>query len=242
VPLIATYFLNHSGACASNVDGPGAQAVFRRRVHELAVALGRFPFVVLAELDAVTTAGCLSPAGLAARIAELRYEVDTLTALPHGVVYVEGGASDAVTPAFAASILNAAHIRRARGFFVGDTHFAWTSDEIAFGRAVSRLTGGRHFIVNTAGNGRGPLVPSSRALYGNEVLCNPPGRGLGPRPRTATGFALVDAFEWTGTPGRSAGDCGAGHAPPGAFDVGLALGLSARADDRIGPAYPRRPY
>src|SRR5262249_30595430 len=64
-------------------------------------------------------------------------------------------------------------------------------------------TGGKHFLVDTGESGRGPLIPSSRVKYGNEDLCNPPGRGLGPVPTTKTGFKNVDAFVWIDNPGGS---------------------------------------
>ena len=242
VPVIATYFLTHTGNCHTNVDGPASQAVFRRHVHELALGLGDHRFVMFAELDAVDTSPCLSRAGLAARLKELKYEVDTLAALPHGVVYLEGGASDANTARYAAGILNKVDVRRIRGFYVGDTHAAWTADEIKLGNAISRLTHGAHFIVNTSGNGNGPKLNPHPVSQGIEDLCNPPGRGLGHIPTTATGIRLVDAFEWTGTPGRSAGVCGVSKSPPGSFDLGLALGLAANANNRLGPRDPSQPY
>ena len=67
------------------------------------------------------------------------------------------------------------------------------------------MTGGKHFVVNTAMNGRGPLVPNDRVQNGNEDLCNPPERGLGPMPTFDTGFPSVDAFAWIAYPGRSSG-------------------------------------
>ncbi len=75
-----------------------------------------------------------------------------------------------------------------QGFFLNSTHFDWTSHEINYGEAISRLTGGKHFVINTAENGRGPLVPHNRVKHGNEVLCNPPNRGLGPKPTFDTGY------------------------------------------------------
>ena len=57
--------------------------------------------------------------------------------------------------------------------------------------------------INTATNGRGPLIPANRVRDGNEVLCNAPGRGIGPLPRVSPGFASVEAFLWTAPPGNS---------------------------------------
>ena len=109
-------------------------------------------------------------------------------------------------------MLNASGVRQIRGFYTNDTHSNWTIDEIRWGMKVSRMTHGAHFIVNTATNGRGPLRPHNRVRHGNEVLCNPPGRGIGPLPTTTTGFAQVDAFLWTGPPGNSSGHCHGGTA------------------------------
>ncbi len=74
------------------------------------------------------------------------------------------------------------------------------------------MTHGAHFVVNTAQNGQGPLLNKHPPQQGVEDLCNPPGRGLGPRPTTSTGFPHVDAFLWTHVPGNSSGSCNGG--PP----------------------------
>jgi len=48
-----------------------------------------------------------------------------------------------------------------------------------------------------------------RVHNGNENLCNPPGRGLGPIGTTVTGYQYADAWMWTHPPGNSSG-CGGG--------------------------------
>ncbi len=95
------------------------------------------------------------------------------------------------------------------------------------------MTGGKHFVVNTAENGRGPLVPRNRVRYGNEILCNPPGRGLGPKPTFNTGYRNVDAFAWIANPGKSGGSCRPGAPPTGIFWPKLALELARNADFRV---------
>ena len=94
---------------------------------------------------------------------------------------------------------------------------------------ISQLVGGKHFVVSTAATGKGPLVPHSRVHDGNEVLCNPPGRGLGARPTTSTSSPLADAYLWIGNPGRSSGPCHAGDPPNGTWWPRYALGLAKRA-------------
>ncbi|MGI8579378.1 MAG: glycoside hydrolase family 6 protein [Solirubrobacteraceae bacterium] len=65
--------------------------------------------------------------------------------------------------------------------------------------------------------------------YGNEVLCNPSGRALGPRPTTHTGRWHVDAYFWIGNPGRSGGACRPGAPGTGVWWADYALGLARRA-------------
>jgi endoglucanase len=79
-----------------------------------------------------------------------------------------------------------------KGFFLNAKHFDWTSAEIRYGEKISPMTGGKHFVINTSTNDGGPLRPPDIVHEGNEVMCNPPGRGLGPRPTGDTGFSNVD--------------------------------------------------
>jgi endoglucanase len=68
-----------------------------------------------------------------------------------------------------------------------------------------------HFVIDTSRNGRGPWVPTV-SYPDKQDWCNPPGRGLGPRPSTSTGNSLVDAYLWIKVPGESDGACNRGVA------------------------------
>jgi endoglucanase len=132
-----------------------------------------------------------------------------------------------------ANLLRRAGVDRIQGFFLNSTHFDWTSREIQFGEAVSRMTGGKHFVVNTGENGRGPLATADPVHHGNEVLCNPPGRGLGPLPTADTGYPNVDAFAWTTNPGESGGRCVPGAPATGAYWPAYAEMLVRNADFHV---------
>jgi len=152
------------------------------------------------------------------------------------VVYVDAGAADAFPASRIAHLLRAIGVNRIQGFFLNATHFDWTSNEIRYGEAIVRRTGAApHFVVNTAVNGRGPLVPHNRVTHGNELLCNPRGRGLGPRPTASVParYRNLDGFFWIGNPGRSGGTCGIGDPPTGSFFLQYALMLIRNADYRI---------
>ena len=68
---------------------------------------------------------------------------------------------------------------------------------------------------------------------GLEVLCNPPGRGLGPLPTANTGYRDVDMFAWTSNPGESGGSCVAGAPPTGEYWPAYATMLVQNADFNV---------
>lgn len=239
---ITTYFIAHNG-CNS-----GDQPNFRSEVDALKAAVGNFPAVLFLEEDALDTICWTNPAAVSGRAALLKYEIDQLSQLPHALIYVEGGTSDANSPAQVARVLTASDAVKIRGFFLNDTHFNWASNEIRFGNKVSRLTGGLHFVVDTRGDGQGPLLNPHPVTQGIEHLCNPPHRGLGPKPVASDGRSYglysphLDGFVWVTTPGESTNSTCPGQpgdwAPSGIFDESIAIDFAAHANDRIGPSPP----
>jgi len=226
---MATYRLNHKSGCGGRSDSRREARSVARWYEALARGIGDGDAVVFVEIDALMTAHCLSRRGQAVRAGELRHAIRALKRGRHTSVYVDAAAGNGpISAGTAVRILRAAGISRADGFFVNGTHANWLSAEIRWGGRLSRRLGGKHFVVNTAVNGRGPLRPRNVVRDGNEIWCNPPGRGLGHRPTTRTGHRLVDAYMWIGNPGRSAGRCNGG-APTGEFWVEYAVGLAKRA-------------
>jgi hypothetical protein len=243
IPVIITYFLHATlGGCPTRRDMNAYRPTFQAQISAIAKATGNRPAVFLLELDAVGSSACIAHGGvLPVWESLLRFESTTLGRLPHAVVYMAGGYSDANTPAYAAKILNAGGIRNIEGFFTNGTHNNWTSKEIAYGNAISKLTHGAHQLVDTADNGTGPVLNPHPSTQGVENLCNPPGLGLGPRPTTDTGFAGVDAFLWTHVPGSSSGTCNGGPAS-GDFWAARAISEAERANGKLGPGYPSAPF
>ncbi|HEU4700921.1 MAG TPA: glycoside hydrolase family 6 protein [Conexibacter sp.] len=238
VPLVATYRLKHL-ACGGVGDSPAEAAAYKRWYEQFAQGVGNHRVVLFYEIDALITAKCLSRSGLATRIDELRTTIDVLSRLPHAVVYVDAGASDAHQPGFYARLLRRIGVEKIQGFFTNSTHQVWTKKEIRFARKLVRRLGGTpHYVINTAANGQGPLIPKSRVKHGNSYRCNAPGRGLGPRPTSnvPAQYRNLDGFFWIGNPGRSAGRCvvHTSDAPPtGSFWLDYALELIRNADFRI---------
>lgn len=242
IPIFNTYFLHPVlGGCPTPQQVRDYMPLFHSRIDAMAQGIGQHPAVVLLELDALGSSSCVTKMGAMPQWeAALRYEMNAVQSLPHTVVYVEGGYSDSNSVDYTARILNAIGVNSIRGFFTNDTHEAWTSDEAHWATAVAQKTHGAHFIVDTADNGTGPLRNRDRVHNGNENLCNPPGRGLGPIGTTVTGYQYADAWMWTHPPGNSSG-CGGGP-PGGVFWPARAEGEASRANGQLGPNLPRQPY
>jgi endoglucanase len=230
IPLLATYRVV-DGHCGHWADPPADQQSYHDFVEGLAQGIGSYPAVLFLEEDALITTPCLTSQGLTIRMNELQDAISVLTATcPHLVIYLDAGAADALRARHAANLLLRAGVSRIQGFFLNSTHFDWTSKEIRYGEKISRMTGGKHFVVNTGESGRGPLRPRDIVHQGNEVLCNPPGRGLGPKPTADTGYPNVDMFAWTSNPGESGGRCVRGAPPTGAYWPAYGLMLVRNAN------------
>ena len=230
VPLLATYRILH-GLCGHASDSPADAASYHNFIEGFAQGIGSYRAVLFLEMDSIITMPCLSHHGKAVREHELQDAINILIAnCPHLVVYLDAGAADALSARAAAKYLRASGVAKIQGFFLNATHFDWTAHEIRYGEKISALTGGRHFVINTGENGRGPLRPRDIVHAGNEVLCNPPGRGLGPLPTADTGSRNTDMFAWTSNPGESGGGCVAGAPATGVYWPAYAAMLVQNAD------------
>ncbi len=273
VPVFTTFFVYPNGQFCPPVGAIVANGpTFRRQINELAAGTGRHPVVYLLEIDAVGTSECLSVAARQAWEADLRYEIEKLTGLPHTVVYIEAGSSDEANAAYVVNMLDAICVvsinhhlvnvcAQMRGFYTNDTHLNWSINEIRWAAGVSAglqkavldQTHQRyvaHYVVNTAQNGRGPKLNPDPPVQGSEDECNPPGRGLGRQQTANTAptydrhtFRLLDAFLWTGVPGTSYGSqCHPGDAPAGVWFTRYALELAANANQQLGLGFPSQPH
>jgi endoglucanase len=139
---------------------------------------------------------------------------------PAVAVYLDAGNSAWQPVATIARRLRAAGVAGARGFSLNVANFNTSAAEAAYGERVSRLVGGKPFLIDTSRNGLGPVR--------GKAWCNPPGRALGQAPTAATGNPLVDGFLWVKAPGESDGRCNGGPAA-GRWWPEYALGLARRA-------------
>jgi endoglucanase len=202
VPLF-TVLRAQSTGCGPTYQAGGAAEDARTRdwYDALARVIGSTRVVIAFEPDSVGTIDCHAPSRRDDRIRLLRHGVTALSRLPNTTVYIEAGASDWEPARRVARKLRAIGIAKGRGFMLNATHYDWTRDNIRYGLEISRRTGGKPFVINTAENGRGPVharLANGRRLT---VWCNPGLRGLGPPPTTDTSHPKVDAYLWINRPG-----------------------------------------
>ena len=175
---------------------------------------------MILEPDALSGMDCLTPALQQERLVLLTEAVTTLKA-QKALVYIDGGNARWKSAEVMATRLRQANIVQADGFTLNVSNYLPDAMNIAYGERVSRLLGGKHFIIDTSRNGLGPTP--------DFAWCNPPGRALGPRPTSMTGDPLIDAYFWVKRPGDSDGTCNGGP-DAGIWWADYALGLAQRAD------------
>lgn len=223
MPVLALYAIPHRDCGSYAAGGFGSGAAYRAWIDGVAAGLGGAPATIILEPDALAMADCLSGDQRQERFDLIRYAVDTLTANPAAVVYIDAGHSRWVNADEMANRLNAVGVNRARGFSLNTSNFFTTDEEIGYGEAISGRTNGAHYVIDTSRNGVGP-APEHPLNW-----CNPGGRALGVPPTTATAGAHADAYLWIKRPGESDGSCGRGEPRAGMFVSQYAVELARSA-------------
>lgn len=215
------------------------QADYRNWIDQVAAGIGDARVAIILEpdlgLDAPVSphedphAGTLHTADPAVRLALVNYAARTLAALPNTTVYLDGSSADWLSIPQAVQTLTAAGIAAVRGFALGATHYSATANEITYGASLVQALAaagvpGKHFVVDTADNGRGFTFPGYYAkhpggFFDNAEPCTSPAEdqcdtlgippttqvtgqaGLGlDAEQTADAAAYVDAYLWFGRP------------------------------------------
>jgi endoglucanase len=223
MPVLALYGIPHRDCGSFAAGGFGTGADYRRWIDGIGAGAGSSPAVIILEPDALAMADCLSPGQRQERFDLIGYAVDTLTRNPATVLYVDGGHSRWTTVEEMAARLNQVGVERARGFSLNTANFFTTDEEIAYGEAISALTNGSHYVIDTSRNGAGP--PPDYPLN----WCNPSGRAMGTPPTAETAGAHADAYLWVKRPGESDGTCGRGDPYVGRFIDQYAIDLVRNA-------------
>ena len=223
MPVLTLYAIPHRDCGSFAAGGFGSGDGYRQWVDAVAAGLGGAPAAIILEPDALAMADCLSADQRQERFDLIRYAVDSLTRDPAATVYVDAGHSRWVGAEEMAARLNQVGVDRARGFSLNTTNYYSTEEEIGYGEAISGLTNGSHYVIDTSRNGAGP-APDSPLSW-----CNPAGRALGTPPTTATAGPHADAYLWIKRVGESDGSCDRGEPWAGQFVTQFAVDLARNA-------------
>jgi endoglucanase len=222
MPILALYGIPNRDCGSFAAGGFSSAAAYRGWIDGVASAIGSGPATVILEPDALAMADCLSGDQRQERFDLIRYAVDTLTRNPATAVYVDAGHPRWVGVEDMAGRLNQVGVEKARGFSLNTANFFTTDESIGYGEAISGLTNGSNYVIDTSRNGAGP---TDDELY----WCNPDGRALGTPPTTATAGPHADAYLWVKRPGESDGSCGRGEPGAGTFVNQYAIELARNA-------------
>ncbi|MEX2284920.1 MAG: glycoside hydrolase family 6 protein [Gemmatimonadota bacterium] len=220
LPVFVAYNIPHRDCGQHSAGGARGGDTYRRWFGDFAKGLGSRASVIILEPDALAGADCLPMLMKDERYVLLQQAVRSFRQ-GGAAVYIDAGHANWQPPAEVAKRLEKAGIQFANGFALNVSNFQPTELNITYGRSVSQLVGGKHFLIDTSRNGRGGAA-------GNE-WCNPRQQALGLPPTTNTGTPLVDAFLWIKSPGQSDGTCNGGPRA-GQWWPDYALELSKMAD------------
>jgi endoglucanase len=220
LPVLVDYNLPNRDCGGYSSGGAASASEYRTWTRDFAAGIGGRPAVVVLEPDALAALDCLSASDRQTYVSLLGDAVTVLTGHPNVAVYLDAGNSGWQSAATMAARLSEVNVAAGRGFSLNVSNFRSTADELAYGDDIAARLGGKHFVVDTSRNGRGPAP--------GDQWCNPAGRALGAPPGSQTGDPLADGFLWVKAPGESDGACNGGPAA-GMWWADYALGLAQRA-------------
>ncbi len=220
--VLVAYNIPHRDCGSYSAGGAGDAQKYGAWIRSFADGVRGRTAIVILEPDAVAGSECLSASGREERFAMLKNAVRTLKSAG-AFVYLDAGNAHWVKADVIADRLHKSGIDQADGFSLNVSNYFLTSDNISFGTELSRLVGGKHFVIDTSRNGNGG---TSKAQW-----CNPSGQALGSAPTTRTNNPLVDALLWIKQPGESDGTCNGGP-QAGTWWAEFAVGLASRSNNR----------
>jgi endoglucanase len=228
LPVFVVYNIPHRDCGLYSAGGARGGDDYRRWILGFARGLNNRAAVVILEPDALPSLDCLPARFQDERYVLMREAVQVLSGAG-AAVYVDAGNANWKQPPVMADRLRKAGIELATGFSLNVSNFHSLQVNLSYGERLSRLVGGKHFVIDTSRNGRGAAI--------EREWCNAPNQALGRAPTTRTGNPLADAYLWVKTPGQSDGTCNGGPRA-GEWWAAYALELS-RAAEAIGSLAPR---
>ena len=199
LPVFVAYNIPGRDCGLYSAGGARGSDAYRRWIRSFAGGIRSRNALVILEPDALPGMDCLNADRQKDRMALIADAVQTLKA-QRALVYIDAGHARWHTAETMAQRLRQSGIAQADGFSLNVSNYINNAANIAYGERLSRLLGGKHFLIDTSRNGIGA----------ESDWCNPRGQALGIVPTTNTSHPLIDAFLWVKQPGESDGTCNGG--------------------------------
>jgi endoglucanase len=218
VPVMIAYNVPHRDCGQYSKGGLSAKEEYQDWIRRVALAIGDRPAVIVLEPDALGhIQECLTKTQIEERFFLIKDAVRVLRQNKNTAVYIDAGHARWVKAPDMAERLKKAGIESAHGFALNTSNYVGTEENTEYGKTLSGMTGGSHFVIDTSRNGAGPAA--------KDEWCNPKGRKIGLSPSTEVDDPVVDAYLWLKRPGESDGECNGGP-KAGAFWVESAIELA----------------
>ncbi|MFJ6749771.1 glycoside hydrolase family 6 protein [Streptomyces sp. NPDC091266] len=226
--LLVLYNIPHRDCGSYSRGGASDGNAYRAWLDGVLTGIGDRPTTVILEPDALPHIEdkCTPQQFHEERYALLTEAVGKLKGLAHTKVYLDAGNPHWIKdPGRMVEPLKRAGIAQADGFALNISNYQTTQENTTYGKKLSAMVGGKHFVIDTSRNGNGPAPGGDDP----ENWCNPRGRALGTAPTIRTGDPQVDAYLWIKRPGESDGTCKGGP-KAGAWWPTYARELARNAD------------
>ncbi len=214
------YNLPHRDCGQESAGGLKTADHYKHWIRRIAAATHNDKVIFILEPDAIGLLkkdNCLSEAEQTERLALIKDAVWVLRKNPNAIVYIDSGHAHWEPANVFAERLKPAGIEDANGFALNVSNYVTTEENTAFGKKISALVGGAHFIIDSSRNGAGSAA--------DNAWCNPPGRKIGKPPTTVTTDPIIDGYLWLKRPGESDGECNGGP-KAGVFWIEQALDMA----------------
>jgi len=224
IPVLSVYGITNRDCGGASSGGASDLYQYQSWITNISQGLGNGTVLIILETDSIALQTCLSSSDLTARNQALHTATRTLKAAnPNAKVYLDGGHSTWNKASEQANRLVAAGIADADGFYTNVSNFNSTSNEAAFGQALTSALAGlgasnKHQIIDTSRNGG-----ASGDWCGDDNA----DRRIGQYPTTATNNSNIDAYLWVKPPGEADG-C---KYSAGSFQPDLAYSLASSASN-----------
>ena len=170
-------------------------------VERFAKGIGDTEAIIIYEPDALPHSTLLDKEEQEWRLELMKESLNILTNNCNGIIYVDVGHSNWLSPEVVSDLLNRVSNPKIRGFSVNSCNYRSTKECVKWARKICSIRKNDYYVIDTSRNGQGPL---------DDEWCNPPQRGLGEPPTTNVQHMKCDAYLWIKIPGESDGKCNGG--------------------------------